>query len=182
MSQSHKLLYLLVDMICLTVSAEPFPRPVTFSIRILTHLLFISIQCNLTEYFSAVDTKCMAGLWAALLHERRVAIVASKPSRLSACVQAANATLFPMSWQHIFIPILPKHLVDYLLAPMPFLIGVPASVMEVGILLIYLSCNKGNAVSMRLLIRCDVIIKILHSIDQSVVICGSFIELYFSNP
>ncbi|KAI8431049.1 hypothetical protein MSG28_001115 [Choristoneura fumiferana] len=86
--------------------------------------------CNLTEYFSAVDTKCMAGLWAALLHERRVAIVASKPSRLSACVQAANATLFPMSWQHIFIPILPKHLVDYLLAPMPFLIGVPASVME----------------------------------------------------
>lgn len=87
-------------------------------------------NCNLTEYFSAVDTKCMAGLWAALLHERRVAIVASKPSRLSACVQAANATLFPMSWQHIFIPILPKHFVDYLLAPMPFLIGVPASVMK----------------------------------------------------
>ncbi|CAH2034836.1 unnamed protein product, partial [Iphiclides podalirius] len=87
-------------------------------------------NCNLTEYFSAMDTKCMAGLWAALLHERRVAIVASKPSRLSACVQAANATLFPMSWQHIFIPILPKHLVDYLLAPMPFLIGVPRSVME----------------------------------------------------
>ncbi|XP_072930658.1 DENN domain-containing protein 1A isoform X3 [Epargyreus clarus] len=87
-------------------------------------------NCNLTEYFSAMDAKCMAGLWAALLHERRVAIVASKPSRLSACVQAANATLFPMSWQHIFIPILPKHLVDYLLAPMPFLIGVPRSVME----------------------------------------------------
>ncbi|XP_026323547.1 DENN domain-containing protein 1A isoform X3 [Hyposmocoma kahamanoa] len=87
-------------------------------------------NCNLTEYFSAMDTKCMAGLWAALLHERRVAVVASKPSRLSACVQAANATLFPMSWQHIFIPILPKHLVDYLLAPMPFLIGVPRTVME----------------------------------------------------
>ncbi|XP_068617961.1 DENN domain-containing protein 1A isoform X2 [Battus philenor] len=87
-------------------------------------------NCNITEYFSAMDAKCMAGLWAALLHERRVAIVASKPSRLSACVQAANATLFPMSWQHIFIPILPKHLVDYLLAPMPFLIGVPRAVME----------------------------------------------------
>ncbi|CAH0715999.1 unnamed protein product, partial [Brenthis ino] len=87
-------------------------------------------NCNLTEYFSAMDARCMAGLWAALLHERRIAIVATKPSRLSACVQAANATLFPMSWQHIFIPILPKHLVDYLLAPMPFLIGVPRSVME----------------------------------------------------
>lgn len=85
---------------------------------------------NLTEYFSAVDKKCMANLWSALLHERRIAIVASKLSRLSACVQAANATLFPMSWQHIYIPVLPKHLVDYLLAPMPFLIGVPRSVMD----------------------------------------------------
>ncbi|CAG5039090.1 unnamed protein product [Parnassius apollo] len=95
-----------------------------------TKLPSIPENCNLTEYFSAMDAKCMAGLWAALLHERRVAIVATKPSRLSACVQAANAMLFPMSWQHIFIPILPKHLVDYLLAPMPFLIGVPRSVME----------------------------------------------------
>lgn len=87
-------------------------------------------NCNLTEYFSAVDAKCMAGLWAALLNERRIAVVATKPSRLSATVQAANATLFPMSWQHIFIPILPEHLVDYLLAPMPFLVGVPRAVME----------------------------------------------------
>ncbi|XP_053624162.1 DENN domain-containing protein 1A isoform X3 [Plodia interpunctella] len=85
---------------------------------------------NLTEYFSALDPKSMIGLWAALLNERRIAVVASKPSRLSACVQAANATLFPMTWQHIFIPILPQHLADYLLAPMPFLIGVPKSVME----------------------------------------------------
>ncbi|KAL4717684.1 hypothetical protein ACJJTC_000833 [Scirpophaga incertulas] len=95
-----------------------------------TKLPSIPENCNLTEYFSAMDSSCMIGLWVSLLHERRVAIVASKPSRLSACVQAANATLFPMSWQHIFIPILPKHLVDYLLAPMPFLIGVPRSVME----------------------------------------------------
>ena len=30
-----------------------------------------------------------------------------------------------MFWQHIFIPVLPSHLMDYLTAPMPFLIGVP---------------------------------------------------------
>ena len=35
-----------------------------------------------------------------------------------------------MFWQHIFIPILPKNLIGYLNAPMPFLIGVPAPVME----------------------------------------------------
>ena len=35
-----------------------------------------------------------------------------------------------MFWQHIFIPVLPKHLIEYLSAPMPFLIGVPAPVMQ----------------------------------------------------
>lgn len=94
-----------------------------------------------------MDTKCMAGLWAALLNERRVAVVASKPSRLSACVQAANATLFPMSWQHIFIPILPKHLVDYLLAPMPFLIGVPRTVMQVAFLIISNIASKYRTIT-----------------------------------
>jgi hypothetical protein len=34
-----------------------------------------------------------------------------------------------MSWQHIFIPVLPVQLMDYLSAPMPFLIGVPEPIM-----------------------------------------------------
>ena len=34
-----------------------------------------------------------------------------------------------MDWQHIYIPILPRPLADYLAAPMPFLIGVPAPIM-----------------------------------------------------
>jgi hypothetical protein len=37
-----------------------------------------------------------------------------------------------MHWQHIFIPVLPNHLIDYLSAPMPFLIGVPAPIMQVS--------------------------------------------------
>jgi hypothetical protein len=43
--------------------------------------------------------------------------------------QAANAIIYPMSWQHIFIPVLPVQLMDYLSAPMPFLIGVPEPIM-----------------------------------------------------
>ena len=35
-----------------------------------------------------------------------------------------------MSWQHIFIPVLPAQLMDYLSAPMPFLIGVPEPIMQ----------------------------------------------------
>ena len=35
-----------------------------------------------------------------------------------------------MSWQHIFIPVLPASLLDYLSAPMPFVIGATTSVMQ----------------------------------------------------
>ena len=67
-------------------------------------------------------------LFAALLAERRIVVTSKKLSRLSSIVIAANLFLFPMSWQHIFIPILPGPLQDYLSAPMPFLIGVPLPV------------------------------------------------------
>ena len=45
-------------------------------------------------------------------------------------LQAANDLLYPMNWQNIFIPLLPKHLLDMLQAPMPFLIGVPYTLMQ----------------------------------------------------
>ena len=35
-----------------------------------------------------------------------------------------------MSWQNIFIPLLPKHLLETLQAPMPFLIGVPYTLLQ----------------------------------------------------
>ncbi|KAK8741642.1 hypothetical protein OTU49_002317 [Cherax quadricarinatus] len=79
---------------------------------------------NLAEYYNAVDTNNMIIIFASMLYERRIIIVSKRLSRLSACVQAANSVIYPMQWQHIYIPVLPQHLLDYLLAPMPFLIGV----------------------------------------------------------
>ena len=69
-------------------------------------------------------------MFASLLHERRIVVTSSRLQRLTACVQAINLLLYPMSWQHIFIPLLPKHMIEYLTAPMPFLIGVPSPIME----------------------------------------------------
>ena len=80
---------------------------------------------NLSEYYNAVGTDTMLAIFAAMLHERRIMITSKKLYRLTACVQAANTLIYPMSWQHLYIPILPKHLIDYLSAPMPYLVGVP---------------------------------------------------------
>ena len=83
------------------------------------------------EYFNAVDAQNMLIVFASMLHERRIVMVSSRISRLSACIQAANSVIYPMIWQHIFIPVLPPHLMDYLLAPMPYLAGVPISTWQV---------------------------------------------------
>jgi hypothetical protein len=84
------------------------------------------------EYLNAVDADCMIEIFASMLHERRIVIVSKRLSRLAACVQAANSLIAPMIWQHIFIPILPLKLAEYLSAPMPFLIGVPAPIFAVS--------------------------------------------------
>uniref|UniRef100_A0A8C5NDI4 UDENN domain-containing protein n=1 Tax=Gouania willdenowi TaxID=441366 RepID=A0A8C5NDI4_GOUWI len=86
---------------------------------------------NLTEMIVAVDVENLLQLYASMLFERRILIFASKLSILTSCLHALNAILYPMYWQHIFIPVLPPHLLDYCCAPMPFLIGVHSTLSEV---------------------------------------------------
>ncbi|XP_048668516.1 DENN domain-containing protein 1C isoform X5 [Marmota marmota marmota] len=85
---------------------------------------------NLTELVVAVTDENIVGLFAALLAERRVLLTASKLSTLTSCVHASCALLYPMRWEHVLIPTLPPHLLDYCCAPMPYLIGVHASLAE----------------------------------------------------
>ncbi|XP_076728000.1 DENN domain-containing protein 1C [Callospermophilus lateralis] len=85
---------------------------------------------NLTELVVAVTDENIVGLFAALLAERRVLLIASKLSTLTSCVHASCALLYPMRWEHVLIPTLPPHLLDYCCAPMPYLIGVHASLAE----------------------------------------------------
>jgi hypothetical protein len=111
----------------------PFNRgESTFSVEVPKPFQLPSIpeNRNLTEYYNAVDTHNMMIIFASMLYERRIIFTSKKLKRLSACVQSANDVIYPMIWQHIFIPVLPMALIDYLLAPMPFLIGVPDEVMK----------------------------------------------------
>ncbi|XP_022381407.1 DENN domain-containing protein 1C isoform X3 [Enhydra lutris kenyoni] len=85
---------------------------------------------NLTELVVAVTDENIVGLFAALLAERRVLLIASKLSTLTSCVHASCALLYPMHWEHVLIPTLPPHLLDYCCAPMPYLIGVHSSLAE----------------------------------------------------
>ncbi|XP_070824524.1 DENN domain-containing protein 2C isoform X2 [Chaetodon trifascialis] len=65
-------------------------------------------------------------VFASILLERRVIFIADKLSVLSRCGHAALALLYPFTWQHTFIPVLPASMLDISCSPTPFLIGVLA--------------------------------------------------------
>ncbi|XP_051492957.1 DENN domain-containing protein 1A isoform X7 [Apus apus] len=101
-----------------------------FTVPDMRELPSIPENRNLTEYFVAVDVNNMLHLYASMLYERRILICCSKLSTLTACIHGSAAMLYPMFWQHVYIPVLPPHLLDYCCAPMPYLIGIHLSLME----------------------------------------------------
>lgn len=48
-------------------------------------------------------------------------------STLSSCSHAVVALLYPFSWQHTFIPVLPASMIDIVCCPTPFLVGLLSS-------------------------------------------------------
>lgn len=46
------------------------------------------------------------------------------PSTLSQCIHAAAALLYPFSWAHTYIPVVPESLLATVCCPTPFMVGV----------------------------------------------------------
>jgi len=68
-------------------------------------------------------------LLSALLSENRVLLLSANPTRLAQCARSALSILAQglLNWQHLYIPVLPPHLFQYLGAPVPYLIGMLSS-------------------------------------------------------
>ncbi|NWV01802.1 DEN2C protein, partial [Upupa epops] len=74
--------------------------------------------------FKCLSVSHMIRVFASLLLERRVIFVADNLSTLSKCGHAAVAMLYPFTWQHTYIPVLPTSMIDIACSPTPFLIGI----------------------------------------------------------
>lgn len=48
-------------------------------------------------------------------------------STLSKCGHAMVAAIYPFTWQHTYIPVLPPTMIDIVCSPTPFLIGLLTS-------------------------------------------------------
>lgn len=51
-------------------------------------------------------------------------------STLSQVIHAVAALLYPFTWQHTFISIVPKVLIDVVMAPTPYLLGVTRNMLD----------------------------------------------------
>lgn len=77
--------------------------------------------------FSTLSVRHLSRVFASLLLERRVIFIADKLSTLSKCCHAMVALLYPFTWQHTYIPVLPPSMIDIVCSPTPFLIGLLTS-------------------------------------------------------
>ena len=65
-----------------------------------------------------------------LLSETSVVLTSSSIHILTPLIEALTSLLHPLRWPYIYIPLLPLSLADFFDAPQPFIIGAPASVVE----------------------------------------------------
>ncbi|KAM7053740.1 DENN domain-containing protein 2D isoform 2-T2 [Molossus nigricans] len=94
---------------------------------------FISLTRPLDSHLEHVDfsslLQCLSfeqilQLFASAVLERRIIFLAEGLSTLSQCIHAVAALLYPFSWAHTYIPVVPKSLLDTVCCPTPFMVGV----------------------------------------------------------
>ncbi|KAF7693547.1 hypothetical protein HF521_008863 [Silurus meridionalis] len=80
--------------------------------------------------FQCLSDEEVLQVFAATVLERRIVFIAEELSTLSQVLHAVAALLFPFIWQHTFISIVPKVLLDVYLAPTPYLLGIQKNLLH----------------------------------------------------
>ena len=88
------------------------------------------IELNFQVLLRQLCARDLVKLVAAVLLEKRIAIVASDLSTSSLAAEGLKILIQPLLWSHIFAPFLPKCLMGALDCPVPYLFGVQPSFME----------------------------------------------------
>ncbi|XP_009958221.1 PREDICTED: DENN domain-containing protein 2D, partial [Leptosomus discolor] len=69
-------------------------------------------------------------IFASAVLERRLIFLAEELSVLSQCIHAVAALLYPFTWAHTYIPVVPECLLDTVCCPTPFMVGIQMRHLE----------------------------------------------------
>ena len=82
------------------------------------------LDIDLIAFFRLLSINNVLALLSAALSEQRILFVSTDYHALGLAAESLNALLFPLKWRYVYIPVLPSSMLDYLSAPMPFIIGI----------------------------------------------------------
>ncbi|XP_053092355.1 DENN/MADD domain containing 2Da isoform X1 [Pangasianodon hypophthalmus] len=74
--------------------------------------------------FRCLSDEEVLQVFAATVLERRIVFIAEELGTLSQVIHAVSVLLHPFIWQHTLISIVPQILIDVVMAPTPYLLGV----------------------------------------------------------
>ncbi|XP_019746340.1 DENN/MADD domain containing 2Da isoform X2 [Hippocampus comes] len=131
-----------------TVEIKSFiPESGTEIIRLTRPLDSWLEHVNFEVLFSCLTDDEVLLVFAAAVLERRIIFIADELGTLSQVIHAVAALLYPFTWQHTFISIVPEILIDVVMAPTPYLLGVQKHLLDLvtdqsDLLIVDLSENK----------------------------------------
>ncbi|XP_051914236.1 DENN domain-containing protein 2D-like isoform X1 [Hippocampus zosterae] len=131
-----------------TVEIKSFiPESGTEIIRLTRPLDSWLEHVNFEVLFRCLTDDEVLLVFAAAVLERRIIFIADELGTLSQVIHAVAALLYPFTWQHTFISIVPEILIDVVMAPTPYLLGVQKHLLDLvtdqsDLLIVDLSENK----------------------------------------
>ncbi|XP_063000339.1 DENN domain-containing protein 2D isoform X1 [Elgaria multicarinata webbii] len=85
-----------------------------------SHLEHVEFQALL----QCLSPEKILHIFASAALERRIVFLAEELSSLSKCIHAAAALLYPFTWAHTYIPVVPEQLLSTVCCPTPFMVGI----------------------------------------------------------
>ncbi|XP_054032210.1 DENN domain-containing protein 2D [Dryobates pubescens] len=90
------------------------------------HLEHVEFQALLQR----LSPSLILHIFASAVLERRLIFLAQELSVLSQCIHAVAALLYPFTWAHTYIPVVPECLLDTVCCPTPFMVGIQMRHLE----------------------------------------------------
>ncbi|MEE6492922.1 hypothetical protein FKM82_016674 [Ascaphus truei] len=85
---------------------------------------------NFKTLMQCISSEKILQIFASVVLERRVVFFAKDLSILSQCIHAVVALLYPFTWEHTYIPVLPQVLLDTVCCPTPFMVGIQTQFLD----------------------------------------------------
>jgi hypothetical protein len=82
------------------------------------------LDFNLLEFFDMLGVENAVKLLVCVLLEHQILVYSSEFDKLMLVCEAVTTLMYPFKWPHVYVPILPPSLENFLDAPVPYIMGL----------------------------------------------------------